>query len=248
MNRACFYMFFFLFHIISFKLFGAAHACADAMRYTKNPPIFYAALAEAAYEKSSMEAFMRVRKLVGSRTSVLSRKVYRSGAFGKTSFILAKDKSGDLHVAIEGSNDVGNWVANALFPIRGTVTRYDVPDNTRKAMHKLIKHWEKKHKKPIASISGHSQGGMYASQLVHWKNKHYRESGTQVITFNCYKPKKAKNQLHFLVTKEHAVSLVTSSGRYIKIDKTGKHTSLISNHGMKYFFRAFKDKSWDDVR
>lgn len=248
MNRALFYPAFLFLHLFSLKLFAAAHNSV-ALHYKKQPPLNFAAFAEVAYEDGKTDANFRVGRLLGQGVAtVLSRKIYRGTIFGKTNFMLIKDKNNEMHVAIEGSNDVGNWIANAVMPIRGTITGYDVPEYTRRAMHKIIKHWEKKYKQPIVSISGHSQGGMYASQLVHWKKKHYSKTGTEVITFNCFKPKKEKNQLHFLVAKEHLVSLVSPSGRYIKIDKAGKHTSLKSNHGMKYFFRAFKDKQWDDFR
>ncbi len=226
-------------------------SAANKERYKKIAPYFYAALAEATYKENKTKSQKMLDKLLKNekeKATVIGRKVHKSKAFGRTNFLLVKDNHGNMHVGIEGTSEGRNWIGNAYMPARGTTTEYDVPGKIRAAMHNIIKQWRQEKRLPLASIVGHSQGGMYASQVAHHHDKHYKNAGTTIITFNAYKPKKKSNQLHFKVKNEHASTLCSPSRRYIPITKSSGHWSLVSNHRMKYFLQGLKSKNWHDVR
>ncbi|MCA9506786.1 MAG: hypothetical protein KC505_00005, partial [Myxococcales bacterium] len=201
-----------LFLIVPFKII--AGPAGDDFKHIE--PYFYVAIAEASYEGTKNGAQERLNQLLGSnQAKVLDFKDHSSVLYGSNHFILVEDRLGGKHIAIEGSNSARNWLGNLVgFPGRGLVAEYDVPPRIRKSMQKIVEGWKKKHQH-IISIVGHSQGGMYASQLKASKKDKYKH--TVAMTFNGYKIKKDKNsdQYHFLIKTEHAASLLTSSGRYI---------------------------------
>lgn len=226
------------------NLFGAASSSSTASShfpYQDNTPFYYAVLAEAAYKSSKSEA----QKVIGRykcKATVIDRKSFVS-RYGSTNLLLVKDANGDLHIAVEGTNSLRNWRGNILMPVRGYVKEFDVPADIRNAMHKIFKAWGARGS--LVSIIGHSQGGMYASQVVASREKKYPD--TQVITFNGFKIKSGKNQLHLANPAESASTLCSPKHRYVFTGRGGAHWRVVSNHRMAYFLDWLPDKTWKRV-
>lgn len=238
-----------------------------SQKFRDKPPFFYAVIAAAAYKHDCAKAQEVLDKHLGAGQATAEEcRDFENDAFGHTNLLLVKEKdekgkTGRLHIGIEGSSEIGNWVGNALMPLRGLVSDYDVPHGIRKKMHRIFKHWEKSRPgSTLVSIVGHSQGGMYASQVVRSHHEHYtkplknksknidrskRQGRTTVVTFNGFKPKSKGNQYHFATAKECAATLFSSNGRYIKIKEGNNYASIASNHSMKYIFEGLQGKNWD---
>jgi hypothetical protein len=213
-----------------------------------NSPIFYAALAEAAYQSHKHSAQSTINVYYNGAT-VVAHKEHFSKLFGKTTFIGVKDKFGNFHVAIEGSNSAHNWLGNAVAPINGLVNKYDVPEGTIKDMYKLIRRLTQQYG-ALMSLIGHSQGGMFASQIASYQGKHddkHKYKETQVITFNGFKIKPGKNQIHFAIGNEMAATLCSKDSRYTYLPHGGGKLAIGPNHGMKHFLNYLPHKNWPDV-
>lgn len=225
-------------------LFNTAYTASNS--YQDQNPYFYVVLAEASYCKSKREAQQLINKLLGGNAgTVIKFKEFNTWmSYGTTNIILFKDNHNKNHVAFKGSSSVDNWIGNIAMPIRGCFAEYDVPPRVRDGMHGVVHDWKKKHG-TITTMSGHSQGGMYASQVAASHKKHYKE--TTIITFNAYKPKKKENQLHFAISTEHASTLFSPTKRYIQVNKGGAHWKIVSNHRMNVFLQGLKDKSWNSI-
>ena len=214
--------------------------------YQKNSPFFYAALAEASYQKGAARVQRKMDQLFGKRIAlVVDYKTIRAYFGASTDVILVRDIHGLHHIVYEGSDDLGDWLGNVIVnPTRGTFYEYDVTKSVDLKMHRLMMIWKQKVGK-ITTIIGHSRGGMFASQVAHKHKNDYR--GVQVITFNAYKPKAASNQLHLAVKSEHASTLLSSNGRYKQLPIGRGHWRLYSNHKMKFFLSGLKDKNWSFI-
>jgi hypothetical protein len=242
---------------VSLHIQGAA--ITYSQKFRDQDPYFYAVVAKAAY-KHSRKSVQKVldKKLGTGRAEVLQTVTYRQSLYGNTNMILVKDDRNRLHVGFEGSTDLGNWARNLKSLYK------NVEKDVLRGMHNVITDWEKWQPGcTLVSIVGHSQGGMYASQLVRLYKRHYTEpaktksgkidrskrSGrATVITFNAYKPKKAPYQFHFATEDEHAVTLCSSKGRYIPIPCGNNDASIASNHSMKYVVRGLRGKKWEDFK
>ena len=215
--------------------------------YKANSPFFYAAIAEASYAKTAQESQSKLDRLLGpSKAQIIARHKIGALFLGTTNIILVRDHRGLFHIGFEGSNDIGDWIGNVIInPTRGSIFKYDVTSSIDKKMHRLMMSW-KKEVGSITSIVGHSRGGMFASQVPHKHSEYYK--GTQIISFNCLKPKAGDNQLHLAVKKERGATLLSSNGRYKKIAIGSDYWRLFSNHRMKAFLSGLKDKDWSFVQ
>lgn len=245
--------------LLSLNAFCAAQEFSQ--KFKDQPPFFYAAIASAAYKHRSEDAQAYLDKKIGAgKATVLQTVPYKQSLYGNTNMILVKDDKNRLHVGFEGSTDLRNWVRNfkSLFKT--------VDKDVLRGMHGVITDWEKfQPGSTLVSIVGHSQGGMYASQMAKLYASHYtkprktksgkidrskRSGRAAIITFNAYKPKKRGNQYHFATKKECGATLFSSSGRYIPIDYTvNRHNGDIClYHGMKHIIRALRGKTWEDFK
>lgn len=234
MKRLSFAIFLFLF---STKIF------AD---YKSQAPFFYAALAEASYTKNVRQSQMILDRLLGKGEVKVHRVVKVPTALrASTMVILVEDKMNQFHVGFEGSNDLGDWLGNIIInPTRGTFYEYDVTKGADQRMHNLMMSW-KRQVGGLTSIVGHSRGGMYASQVPHKHGADYEN--TQIITFNALKPKARGNQLHLAVKSERASTILSSNGRYKRLNIGRGAWRLYSNHKMKYFLSGLRGQSWDFI-
>lgn len=243
--------------LFSLKAFSAAEEFSQKFR--DQTPFFYAAIASAAYKHHASDAQAFLDKKLGiGKAQVLQTVSYKQSLYGKTNMILIKDDNDRLHVGFEGSTDFGNWLRN----LKSSVV--DVEKDVLKGMHKIITDWEAwRPENTLTSVVGHSQGGMYASQVVRKFHAHYtqprktksgkidrskRQGRATAITFNAYKPKKAPYQFHFATKNENGSTLFSSKGRYIPIKKGNNPASVKSNHTMKYVLRGLKNKSWENFK
>lgn len=250
-----------LINISTSNIFGADDKYSQKFR--DQDPYFYAVIAAAAYKHDCTKVQKVLNKhLKPGEATALDCVDFKNDAFGHTNLLLVIDSNKRLHVGIEGSSEIGNWRGNVLMPIKGLVSDYDVPHGIRKKMHRIFKKWEAKYPgSTLVSIVGHSQGCMYASQVVRSHHEHYtkplkdksgkidrnkRQGRTTVVTFNGFKPMAKGNQYHFATEKECAATWFSSNGRYIKIKEGSNYASIESNHSMKYIFEGLKDKSWND--
>lgn len=231
--------------LLGLLLFFFAHGQVFGS-FKDNTPFFYASLAEASYAKNGREAQIKLDRLLGKGlATVLKHHKIVSTFRSSTIIILVKDAKGKFHVAFEGSNDIGDWLGNVIInPTRGAFYKYDVTKKVDQKMHTLMMNW-KKQVGSITAIIGHSRGGMFASQVPHKHSRDYR--GTQVITFNSLKPKAASNQLHLAIKNERVSTLLSSNGRYKKLNIGRGQWRLYSNHKMKFFLSGLKDKDWTFV-
>lgn len=243
MKRQTVYFYALLFYASS--MYGAAFG-PDAFKC--NPPIFYTALAEAAYQNHDYSAQATINVYYQGAT-VVAHEEHPSTLFGETTFIGVKDPFGNFHVAIEGSNSARNWLGNFAAPINGMFNKYDVPEATLRDMHKRIRRMTQKYG-ALMSLIGHSQGGMFASQIASYQGKHgnkHKYKDTQVITFNGFKVKPGKNQIHFAIGNEMAATLLSKDTRYTELPCGGGKLALVPNHGMKHFLNYLRYKNWPDI-
>ncbi len=233
---------FFLLASVS-QLFGAS---GSDKKYQKHSPFMYAVLAEAAYKPSKESAQKVINELTENRSdmTVLDHKDYDSAMYGTTRLILVEDKYKDLHVAIDGTSSVRNAGRDIALLIRSKFAKYGVAPRVRNALHNIIKDWEHKPgKKKVTTVSGHSLGGAFASQVVNSHKKHYGDKAT-VITFNALKPVDRSNQVHFAIKHEHLSKLFSSRNKYIDLPSRGHHR-LIRHHKLESFLNGLKGVKWD---
>lgn len=245
--------------ILSFcllPLFISSAATELSQKFRAQDPFFYAAVASAAYKNSRTRAQEHLNdKLGAGKATVLRRTVYHQSLYGDTNMILVKDDKNRLHVGFEGSSDMGNWLHNVKIAFK------TVDKDVLRGMHNVITKWERSWPScTLASVVGHSQGGMYASRVVRLYRKHYteplrtasgkidrskRQGRASVITFNAYKPKKAPYQFHFATKNERGATLFSSKGRYIPLKE---RTDSRLYHSMKHVQRALRNKKWEDFK
>lgn len=227
-----------------------------SQKFRAQDPYFYAAIASAAYKHKTRDAQAHLdHKLGVGKVKVLQTVMYKQSLYGNTNMILVKDDKNRLHVGFEGSSDIGNWVHNVKLAFKS------VDKGVLRGMHKVIYNWQRWQPGcTLASVVGHSQGGMYASQVVRKFYKHYtqpqrtksgkidrskRQGRATAITFNAYKPIKAPYQFHFATKNERGATLFSSKGRYIPLKERSESTT---HHSMKHVRRALRGKKWEDFK
>lgn len=236
-------------HIVCITLLSSPFVFAGKQEFQLDQPkdsaLFYATVADAVYEKHKHKSQKTCDKILGNGVAVvLDHQEHTSTTFGKTNFIVVKsNKTKEITVGIEGSNSIHNWIGNGIAPTIGSVKEFDVPHQTRKEMHDRMKKIAKKYG-VISYVVGHSQGGMFASQLLKAKKDSDTYKAARVITFNGFKVKSDPKQLHLAIKNEAAATNCSPKDRYVWLSYGGGMWRVVSNHQLKYFLSHLKDKSW----